>query len=363
MSTLIGSPLPSFPSIGSLPFDALFGSDVIDSIRYIGLGAGFLVVAIAVANILPGLISVLSNCKRNDCQGGINAAFSSKCLPGRYSGEAEFRFFRAGTSCEAMVKSFLMHVFNIMTCNTFAACKTVVDLNLFLDDAIFYGEEAEFGGDSFSYCAEVLCLNMILNRILCGMWSCCGCAERRENVWLDQRIRWKTRVPAEWVFFSARSGCLIRYLTKLLDLATLKLFTPYFRFCLIRNMLESSPEAVFGGHRVKFTGTVCEYYSGVFFPNQFFTIITLGVWHVFGFASRREGRWLDGHITSLNGGLPRSSYAPPGSVTRTVTTVTTAQYAVVPQPHQPVLSQFPVIAQAAPIAVAATASASQEKPL
>ena len=261
-------------------------------------------------NIVPGLACVLVNCKRSGWDWKhSSSAFSPKCMPGRFRDEREIRFFRAGTSCNAMIRKWCMWLFNCCTWNCFKACKQVQDAHLFFDDAIFYGEKAEFGGDSCSYCTEVVCVNFILNNIsavpFCGcweisLWSALGCADRRERKWLDSRIRWKSRVPAEWVYYRAQTGTFFKVVMCVLNVCTCFLFSPSIRFCTIRNMLETSPEAVFGGHRVKFTGTVCDFYVGVHFPNQFFNVITLGMWSFFGFASRREGRWLDGNIESLH---------------------------------------------------------------
>jgi hypothetical protein len=261
-------------------------------------------------NIVPGLACVLINCKRSGWDWKhSSSAFSPKCMPGRFTDGREFRFFRAGTGLNAAIRKSCMGLFNCCTWNCFKACKQVQDAHLFFDDAIFYGEKAEFGGDSCSYCTEVVCVNSILNNLsavpFCGcweisLWSALGCADRRERKWLDSRIRWKSRVPAEWVYYQAQTGTFFKVVMRVLNVCTCFLFSPSIRFCTIRNMLETSPEAVFGGHRVKFTGTVCDFYVGVHFPNQFFNVITLGMWSFFGFASRREGRWLDGNIESLH---------------------------------------------------------------
>tara|TARA_B110000902_G_scaffold250029_1_gene308825 strand:+ start:146 stop:1270 length:1125 start_codon:yes stop_codon:yes gene_type:complete len=261
-------------------------------------------------NIVPGLACVLINCKRSGWDWKhSSSAFSPKCMPGRFTDGREFRFFRAGTSLNAAIRKSCMGLFNCCTWNCFKACKQVQDAHLFFDDAIFYGEKAEFGGDSCSYCTEVVCVNSILNNLsavpFCGcweisLWSALGCADRRERKWLDSRIRWKSRVPAEWVYYQAQTGTFFKVVMFVLNFCTCFLFSPSIRFCTIRNMLETSPEAVFGGHRVKFTGTVCDFYVGVHFPNQFFNVITLGMWSFFGFASRREGRWLDGNLESLH---------------------------------------------------------------
>ena len=261
-------------------------------------------------NIVPGLACVLVNCKRSGWDWKhSSSAFSPKCMPGRFTDGREFRFFRAGTSLNAAIRKSCMGLFNCCTWNCFKACKQVQDAHLFFDDAIFYGEKAEFGGDSCSYCTEVVCVNSILNNLsavpCCGcweisLWSALGCADRRERKWLDSRIRWKSRVPAEWVYYQAQTGTFFKVVMCVLNVCTCFLFSPSIRFCTIRNMLETSPEAVFGGHRVEFTGTVCDFYVGVHFPNQFFNVITLGMWSFFGFASRREGRWLDGNLESLH---------------------------------------------------------------
>ena len=267
-------------------------------------------------NIIPGLLCVLINCKRNEWKGGLSSAFSPDCIPGRFKGKKEFRFFRAGTSLQAYAMRIVMAILETVTGGLLSACKDVHEAHHFFEDARFNDEEAEFAGDSCSFCTEVVIVNKILDIVTGKLWTLFCCAERRERKWLDERIRWKSRRPAEWVFHRAKPGYLFKRVMDVIDVLTFHLINPHIRFCMIRNFFETAPEAVLGGYRVKFTGTVCDYYIGVYLPNQFFTMITCGMWGFLGFAARRDGRWLDGNIEVVHTdrGTMERGYAPPTDV-------------------------------------------------
>lgn len=170
---------------------------------------------------------------------------------------------------------------------------------------IFSGFRTRFIGGVWEYAKSVCIINTILGFVTLGLWTCCGCAEERENKWIDSKAKVLasdgSSIEKEDTvkFYRAKQSCINWFLSKALFFCSCGLAYPCITVWEAREVIGNisilSNTAVFAGKEDKFC-------TDVHIPSLFLTCITCGCYSCLGFSERKERLWMDRYIQ------PRESY-------------------------------------------------------
>jgi len=173
----------------------------------------------------------------------------------------------------------------------------------------FQGAKAHLvGAEPLEFARSVCCVNYLLTIVTCGLWSCCGCAQLRQNQWLDEHLvitseplsirdsseNTGTERPSRFHYFRAQAGCVHEVVALVVSFITCGLAHPFVFIGLVKESVEKMD---FGGAQAHFTGNPIDYCQHVYCVNYLLNVVTCGLWTVFGCGEARRNRWLDSHLS------------------------------------------------------------------
>jgi len=214
----------------------------------------------------------------------------------------------------------IIHIATAMTFGLIYPWLFIDSVRTWIREVIFSGHRAEFDGEVLDYCQSVCLLNCLASILTCGLWNCCGCAQRRKSEWLDNHLRLIQTVPINtplhhqhhqrFYFFQAHPSCFYRMIIAIVSAISCGICYPWLVIAQLKSTIQ---EFNFGGLHAKFIGEPCEFCQEVICINCVLNFITCGLYLCCGCAETRRNRWIDDHIVPDDESLPfqhPSSYPP-----------------------------------------------------
>merc|ERR1711963_588522 len=165
-----------------------------------------------------------------------------------------------------------------------------------LDQFVFRGLRTRFVGTTGDYVRRVCLLNSLLNYLTLGLWTCCGCAGKAENAWLDNHTRPLHEDEVEehgFYYFQARPNFCRALFYRTCLFVTCQVAETCVLMC---ETFDTIGDINVFGRKAHFTGTWSNYWSAVLCPTAILSFVTCGLYTCCGWAEERRDEWFDAHL-------------------------------------------------------------------
>lgn len=177
----IGTPCVIIDKASYMSTRVLFGGK---RSRFFGTAGGFCVnvqIKNAILTVLTLGLWQCCGCAKKTAMKWLDT--NSHPLETQNGDQLPFYFYQADQSCLNCVFSFCGMG---LSCGLLAPYLFLCKVEEIIQQMNFFGTKAVFKGECCDFCCSVVIKNLIFGIFTCGLWICCGCAEKLQNTWLDK---------------------------------------------------------------------------------------------------------------------------------------------------------------------------------